>query len=96
MEITSFGASHLSQLIHSKQVSCQEVMQASLARIAQVNPRVNAIVNLRPADELLMEARQHDALLAQAAAKAGCMAFLRPSKTSRPAPVCPTPKAALC
>ncbi len=69
MEITSFGASHLSQLIHSKQVSCQEVMQASLARIAQVNPRVNAIVNLRPADELLMEACQHDALLAQGRSK---------------------------
>jgi amidase len=65
MEITSFGASHLSQLIHSKQVSCQEVMQATLARVAQVNPQVNAIVNLRTADELLAEAREHDALLAQ-------------------------------
>jgi amidase len=65
MEITSFGASHLSQLIHSKQISCQEVMQATLARVAQVNPQVNAIVNLRPADELLSEAREHDALLAQ-------------------------------
>jgi amidase len=65
MEITSFGASHLSQLIHSMQVSCQEVMQATLARVAQVNPQVNAIVNLRPADELLTEAREHDALLAQ-------------------------------
>jgi amidase len=65
MEITSFGASHLSQLIHSKQVSCQELMQATLTRVAQVNPQVNAIVNLRSADELLAEARVHDALLAQ-------------------------------
>jgi amidase len=69
MEITSFGASHLSRLIHSKQISCQEVMQATLARVAQVNPQVNAIVNLRPADELLAEARQHDALLAQGNSK---------------------------
>jgi amidase len=65
MEITSFGAAHLSRLIHSKQVSCQEVMQATLSRIAQVNPQVNAIVNLHPAAELLAEAREHDALLAQ-------------------------------
>jgi amidase len=65
MEITSLGASHLSQLIHTKQLSCQKLMQATLSRIAEVNPQVNAIVNLRPADELLAEAREHDALLAQ-------------------------------
>ncbi len=69
MEITSFGASHLSQLILSKQVSCQELMQATLVRVEQVNPRVNAIVNLRPADELMQEAAQHDALLAQGKSK---------------------------
>lgn len=69
MEITSFGASHLSQLIHSKQISCQELMQATLLRIAQVNPRVNAIVNLRPAQELMREAREHDVLLTQGKSK---------------------------
>ncbi|MBS7809162.1 amidase [Variovorax sp. PCZ-1] len=69
MEITSFGASHLSQLIYSKQVSCQEVMQASLDRIAVVNPRVNAIVNLRSEEDLLKEAAEHDALLAKGASK---------------------------
>jgi amidase len=65
MEITSFAAAHLSQLITDKQISCHELMQATLARIAQKNPQHNAIVNLRPADELLAEARVHDALLAQ-------------------------------
>jgi amidase len=69
MEITSFGASHLSQLIHSKQLSCQELMLATLKRISQVNPRVNAIVNLRSEDELMHEAAEHDALLAQGNSK---------------------------
>lgn len=69
MEITSFGASHLSQLISQKQISCQELMQATLARIALVNPHVNAIVNLRPADELMQEALEHDAMLAQGKGK---------------------------
>lgn len=69
MEITSFGASHLSQLISSKQISCQELMRATLQRIAIVNPQVNAIVNLRTADELMAEAAAHDALLAQGKSK---------------------------
>jgi amidase len=69
MEITSFGASHLSQLIHSKQISCQELMQATLHRIALINPQVNAIVNLRHEEELLQEARQADAELALGTSK---------------------------
>jgi amidase len=69
MEITSFGASHLSRLISLKQISCQELMQATLARISVVNPQVNAIVNLRPADELMKQAAGHDAMLAQGKSK---------------------------
>jgi amidase len=63
--ILEMGAHALSRSIHSKQVSCREVMTATLARIAQVNPRVNAIVSLRDADALLQEAERYDALLAQ-------------------------------
>jgi hypothetical protein len=65
MDTLNFSAAQLSQMIKQRDISCQELMQATLARIAQVNPQVNAIVNLRPADELLCEAREHDALLAQ-------------------------------
>ncbi len=65
MEITSFGASHLSRLIQAKQVSCQELMQATLKQIARVNPQVNAIVNLRNEASLMQEAADHDELLAQ-------------------------------
>jgi amidase len=63
--ITEMGAHALSRSIHTKQVSCREVMVATLARIAQVNPRINAIVSLRGSDALLEEADHYDALLAQ-------------------------------
>jgi amidase len=63
--ITDMGAYTLSRSIHSRQVSCREVMAATLARIAQVNPRINAIVSLRDADALLSDADHYDALLAQ-------------------------------
>ncbi len=59
------GAQALSQSLHNKQVSCREVMAATLARIAQVNPSVNAIVSLRGGDVLMQEADHCDALLAQ-------------------------------
>jgi amidase len=64
-DITDFNASELSERIHQKQMSCTEVMQAYLARIDQLNPRFNAIVNLAPADVLLAQARQCDLELAQ-------------------------------
>jgi amidase len=63
--ITDFSAHALSQAIHTKQVSCREVMAATLARIAQANPRINAIVSLRDDSALLAEADRYDALLAQ-------------------------------
>jgi amidase len=63
--ITGSSAHALSQSIHSKQISCREVMAATLARVAQVNPIVNAIVSLRDSDALLKEADRYDGLLAQ-------------------------------
>jgi amidase len=65
MVITDLTASKLSAAIHNKQVSCVEVMQAYLQRIHAVNPTYNAIVSLRLDDELLREAADKDALLAQ-------------------------------
>ncbi len=47
------SASNLSRAIHLRQVSCQEVMQATLERIARLNPQSNAIVSLQN-PELLM------------------------------------------
>jgi amidase len=54
----------LSALIHSRALSCRELMDATLARIAVANPPHNAIVALRDADLLRQEADACDAQLA--------------------------------
>ncbi len=41
--------------------SAEELMRESLARIAEINPRHNALVSLRDPDEMLAEARGSDA-----------------------------------
>ncbi len=63
--ITEWTASALSGAIHDRSVSCREVMQAYLARIAAVNPRVNAIVSLVDESTLLTQADARDAQLAR-------------------------------
>ncbi len=65
MELTELSATALSQAIHARRVSCREVMQACLARIARVNPLHNALVSLRDGDALLREADARDAELAR-------------------------------
>jgi len=64
MDITDLPAHALSAAIQARQISCRELMQATLARIALLNPLHNAIVSLRDGDELLREADQRDAQLA--------------------------------
>lgn len=66
----------LSAAIHARQVSCREVMQAFLARIAEVNPRHNAIVSLRDEAALLREADACDAMLAPGKAPAGSRGWM--------------------
>lgn len=65
MHITELTADGLSSAIHARQVSCREVMQAYLARIAAVNPRFNAIVSLQDGDDLLRQSDARDAQLAR-------------------------------
>jgi Asp-tRNAAsn/Glu-tRNAGln amidotransferase A subunit and related amidases len=60
MDVTSLGATELSEAIHARRVSCETVMAAYLERIGRHNPSINAIVSLRQPDELLAEARQFD------------------------------------
>ena len=55
----------LSRRIHTRDVSCREVMAAYLAHIEAHNPEVNAIVSLRDYDELLGEADVRDRQLAR-------------------------------
>ena len=73
MSITELGASALSAEIRSRRVSCREVMQAFLARIAALNPVHNAIVSLRDGDALLREADARDAELARGNVAIGWM-----------------------
>ncbi|MDR5816529.1 amidase [Caballeronia sp. LZ033] len=63
-DIVSLGAVALSRAIHSRAVSCVEVMQAHLAQIDRFNPVVNAIVALQDRDALLRQAGERDTQLA--------------------------------
>jgi len=54
-DITDFNASELSERIHKRQVSCVDVMNAYLQRIDKLNPIFNAIVNIAPAEKLLVQ-----------------------------------------
>jgi amidase len=65
----SLTAHALSAALHQRRLSCRELMQATLARIARINPRCNAIVNLADEDELLQQADARDAELAQGSSR---------------------------
>jgi amidase len=59
-EAVSLSGIELSKVIHSRKISCTEVMSAYLEHIDRINPRFNAIVSLRVRSELLQEAKQCD------------------------------------
>ena len=63
-EITGLSAIELSEAIHDGRLSCIDAMKAYLARIGKLNPAINAIVNLRDTDALLAEAAACDTELA--------------------------------
>ena len=65
MHLTDLDADALSRAIHAREVSCREVMRATLDRIAAVNPRLNAIVSLQDEGDLLRQADERDAALAR-------------------------------
>jgi amidase len=67
MALTDLSASALSAAIHAGDISCRELMQATLARIDAVNPAHNAIVSRVDDDVLLREADKRDAELARGA-----------------------------
>ena len=62
-------ALELSRVIHRRDASCREVMQAYLQRIDRINPTVRAIVALRDSAELLAESDRCDAELAQGSSR---------------------------
>ncbi len=63
--ITELDACALSAAIRRRELSCREVMAATLARIDALNPAVNAIVARLPDEPLLAQAAARDAELAR-------------------------------
>ena len=64
-DITQLGALDLSRAIHAKQVSCREVMLATLAQVDRHNPHSNAIISRVDSAALLAQADQRDTQLAR-------------------------------
>jgi amidase len=62
-EICFQTATELTRLIRAKDLSATEVMEAHLAQIERVNPKVNAIVTFLP-EKALEQARAADKALA--------------------------------
>lgn len=58
--LTSISATKLALLIKNKKVSCVEVMQAHLNRIAEVNPKLNAVIQQLSAEQALQQAKAAD------------------------------------
>jgi amidase len=64
-DIVRMDAKALHEAIHSREVSCVEVMDAYLDQIDALNPTVNAIVALQDRGALLAQARERDQQLAR-------------------------------
>lgn len=58
-------ATDLTRMIRDRKVSAEEVMCATLLRIAEVNPLLNAIVSMVPPEQALDMARESDRILAE-------------------------------
>ena len=63
-ELCFLPATELAELIRTKEISARETMEAHLAQIDKINPKVNAIVTLLP-DRAMEQAAQADEALAQ-------------------------------
>lgn len=64
-EIYYMSATDLIKNIQQKKLSCVEVMQAHLDRIAKVNPSINAIVQQLAPEQALAQARAADTAIAR-------------------------------
>ena len=60
MSLIDRSAAELSRMIAGRKIAPSDVMAEYLARIAEVNGAVNAVVSLRDPDALMREARAAD------------------------------------
>jgi amidase len=63
-DLWRLSAAELAQLIKSKKVSAKEAATSALARLDAVNPKINAVIDHRPA-EVLAQAEAIDAAIAR-------------------------------
>jgi amidase len=63
-DVVMMDAEDLAAAIHTRKLSCVEVMTAFLDHIDRLNPQVNAIVALQDRADLIAKARDKDAALA--------------------------------
>ncbi|MDM0110673.1 amidase family protein [Variovorax sp. J22R133] len=63
-ELWRLPAARVAELVRARDISAVEAASAALARLAAVNPRINAVVDHRP-EEVLARARDIDAALAR-------------------------------
>lgn len=64
-ELFEQNALELAAQLRARKISAEELMRATLARIEQVNPVVNAVISQIPEEEALRMARQSDKTLAE-------------------------------
>lgn len=64
-ELYFLPARQLARLIKEKKISCVELMQIHLTRTAQINSKLNAIIQLKDPEKALQEARIADKKLAR-------------------------------
>ena len=74
-DIVMLDAVALSSAIHTRRLSCVEVMSAYLDHIERLNPKVNAIVALEDRGRLILHARERDAQLARGESKGALHGF---------------------
>ena len=58
--VLELSATELSRRIHARQISCRELMVATLAQVDALNPEFNAIVSRGCTQALLVQAEQYD------------------------------------
>jgi aspartyl-tRNA(Asn)/glutamyl-tRNA(Gln) amidotransferase subunit A len=64
LDISSLTIKHLSRLIASRQISCIEVIDATIERIQKLNPKLNAFITILEA-QARREAKHADSLIKQ-------------------------------
>ena len=64
LDISSLTIKHLSKLIASREISCLEVVDATIEKIQKVNPKLNAFITILD-DSARREAKHADSLIKQ-------------------------------